>query len=248
MSRIVSMETRQKMSESLKGRIPWNKGIPCSAETKRKLSETNKGFKHTEEAKEKIRLASLGRGKGRKKSHEEIEKMVATKKAQNRKHSEEFKEMLSEKNSGKNNPFYGRKHTNETKRKIAVKLSGPNCLFWKGGIAYEPYCDTWGDKDFKEDIKERDNHQCKNPDCWGTSDKLCIHHINYIKKNCHPDNLITLCISCNARANQDRDYWESLYSSLIRQKTFNMPEVFNRIPFEISVQQINYRKEVIAHE
>jgi hypothetical protein len=35
-----SIETRQKMSKSLKGKIPWNKGKPRLEETKRKISKS----------------------------------------------------------------------------------------------------------------------------------------------------------------------------------------------------------------
>lgn len=40
---ILSKETRDKISKSLKGHIPWNKGIPASEESKRKMSESSKG-------------------------------------------------------------------------------------------------------------------------------------------------------------------------------------------------------------
>jgi len=183
----------------------WNKkgqkGHLQSEETKRKISETMKGYKKgpmSEETKRKI---------------------SESKKKQNKKQTKEFRKYLSKINSGKNNKFYGKKHTEETKRKIALKLIGENCHLWKGGIAQEPYCDVWGDRDFKEDIKERDNYECQNPDCWKTNNKLCIHHIDYIKKNCHPNNLITLCFSCNSRANSNRDYWTEYYSAIILMKT-----------------------------
>jgi hypothetical protein len=38
-----SKETRKKMSEAQKGKIPWNKGKPHSQESKRKMSEARKG-------------------------------------------------------------------------------------------------------------------------------------------------------------------------------------------------------------
>ena len=89
---------------------------------------------------------------------------------------------------------------------------------WKGGISIEPYCDAWKDKQYKADIKKRDNFTCQNPDCWGTTDKLAIHHIDYDKKNCHPSNLITVCISCNSRANTNRSWHTDWYSTLINNK------------------------------
>lgn len=41
-----------------------------------------------------------------------------------RKHTEEWKQALREKNSGENNPFYGKKHNDETKSAIGKKNSG----------------------------------------------------------------------------------------------------------------------------
>ena len=38
-----------------------------------------------------------------------------------------------------------------------------------------------------------------------------IHHIDYDRKNCGEDNLITLCKQCNLRANYNRDYWKNSY-------------------------------------
>jgi hypothetical protein len=89
---------------------------------------------------------------------------------------------------------------------------------WKGGISCEPYCSVWKDKEYKEDIKARDNYKCQNPDCWKTSEKLVIHHIDYDKKNCKPGNLITLCNSCNVRSNFNRERWQKLYFRMWRSK------------------------------
>ena len=91
---------------------------------------------------------------------------------------------------------------------------------WHGGISAAPYCFEWKSKEYKEEIKERDKYNCLNPICWNNSDILVIHHINYNKKSCHPWNLITLCNSCNSRANTDRDWWQAWYS-LIIQKRYN---------------------------
>ena len=98
---------------------------------------------------------------------------------------------------------------------------GANTVGWKGGISLEPYCEIWKDQEFKADIRERDDNKCNNPYCWGTSDKLCIHHIDYDKKNCHPDNLITVCNSCNARANVNREWHTEFYKN-IKQKSLEI--------------------------
>jgi len=96
-----------------------------------------------------------------------------------------------------------------------TRMCGSNNSNWKGGIGIEPYCDAWADKEYKEDIKERDDSMCMNPDCWNTSETLCLHHIDYDKKNCSPSNLITLCASCNARANFSRENHALYYQDLM---------------------------------
>jgi len=99
-----------------------------------------------------------------------------------------------------------------------VNNTGPGNPMWKGGISCEPYCDAWADKVYKEDIKARDNYECQNPDCWRTSNRLILHHIDYNKKNCHPFNLITLCRSCNSRANADRAWHKEFYENIMKKK------------------------------
>jgi len=103
--------------------------------------------------------------------------------------------------------------------------AGENSATWKGGIAHEPYCPLWLDKEYKESIRARDNYRCQNPDCWGTADHLplVIMHIDNDKKNCHPDNLITGCFSCNSRAQKDRKWHTSWYTAIMQRsgKTIN---------------------------
>jgi hypothetical protein len=99
----------------------------------------------------------------------------------------------------------------------AVKYSGPNCTFWKGGI-FEPYCYEWT-LEFKDLIKYRDNYRCLNPGCTSGT-KLVIHHVDYNKKHCFKENLITICQSCNSKANFDRD-WHTLWYQTILNKKYN---------------------------
>lgn len=87
---------------------------------------------------------------------------------------------------------------------------------WQGGISYEPYCPIWQDKEYKEDIKLRDGYKCLNPYCDSKkSNDLVIHHIDYNKKNCGPNNLITVCKSCNSKANSDREWHTAWYQTII---------------------------------
>ena len=99
---------------------------------------------------------------------------------------------------------------------ILNKIGPKNCN-WKGGISKEPYCQNWTD-DLKEFVKERDGFKCLNPDCWCKDDTLAVHHINYNKKSCGPENLITVCRSCNSRANSDREWHQDWYQAILHRR------------------------------
>jgi len=61
--RIEKEEWNKKRSCTLKGRVPWNKGIPATTERIEKRTSSVKGKKrkpHTTESKEKMRLAKQG--------------------------------------------------------------------------------------------------------------------------------------------------------------------------------------------
>jgi len=121
---------------------------------------------------------------------------------------------------GEKNHFYGKHHTEESRRKNREshlgKTLGSENPNWKGGVSCEPYCFEWSSKEFKNFIKDRDDNKCQNPYCHKNTERLAVHHINYIKKDCNINNLITLCYSCNGRANKNRKYWKRLYRRIIR--------------------------------
>jgi len=125
---------------------------------------------------------------------------------------------------GSKNGMYGKKHSIETKKIWSLKrkgiFSGEKNPNWKGGISCEPYCFEWSFRDFKDFIKERDGYKCLNPCCNRNYLRVCLHHIDYNKKNCCPNNLITLCVSCNSKANTNREWHESWYKAIVLKRDY----------------------------
>ena len=85
----------------------------------------------------------------------------------------------------------------------------------------ESYCILFNDK-IREAVRVRDNHTCHNcgkkqSELVGFHKNHTIHHIHYDKKNCYPD-LITLCNSCNSKANFNRDDWEKMYMNKLNDR------------------------------
>lgn len=166
-SRKHTEEEKQKISNSLMGRKTWNKGIPMSEETKKKISEKCKQLVISKETRDKMKIAMKGKEK-----------------------SEDHKRKISENHhdvSLENNPM------------------------WQGGKSYEKYNLQWNNK-LREAIRERDNYTCKMCSKKQSERKFEVHHIDYNKKNCDPNNLITLCLSCHRKTNSHRDYWKGWFN------------------------------------
>jgi len=208
-------DVKNKISKSLRTLYlknkNWNKSIflSPSLETRQKISNTLKGNVQTKESNLKRSLTLKGRAR-----------------------PIEVREKIAKNSVGKKMSAFACAKMSNSKKILYQTypekiLRGENSPGWKGGISCNPYCDAWADKEYKESIKERDNYTCQNPDCKNNSNILCVHHIDYDKKNCAPKNLITLCNSCNSRANFNRGYWQKLYFNVIERS------------FRCQVQQIN---------
>lgn len=105
--RIVSAETRKKMSEAKIGKVGNRLGSTVSDETKQKLREINIGKKHTEEEKK----FQSERQKGKKLSPATIAKIVAKTTGQKRTKEVRLKMSFAAK---------GRKLSEETKQRMSV--------------------------------------------------------------------------------------------------------------------------------
>jgi len=79
-------------------------------------------------------------------------------------------------------------------------------------------------KNLKNKIRIRDNYECQN--CGMTQEEhfivykrdIEIHHMDYNRKNCNKNNLITLCKQCNIRANYNRKYWIRKFKKILKNR------------------------------
>lgn len=152
----LSDEHRQKISESLKGEKNPNYDKQMSDEQKRKLSDAHKGKNagknhyfygkhHTEETKEKIRQASIGR-----KHSDESKRKISN---ANKNPSEETKRKMSEARKGDKN-FKARKVVqldkdgNFVREWSCMALAADECNISKSLICWcckhKPHCKTAG--------------------------------------------------------------------------------------------------------
>lgn len=97
----LSAELKKRISGTLKGNIPWNKGKRLSESHKQKLSQIKKGKKQNEETKRRRSMSLLGHTV-----------------------SEETRKKMSESMRGAKNHMYGKKQGEETIRKRSLKLKG----------------------------------------------------------------------------------------------------------------------------
>lgn len=207
---------RKINSEKARQRTGWEH----TEKTKEKIRQSNLGQKRSEKTRKKISKAKIAMGDNHPSKRPEFRKAISrwlTKRnIENNpmKNPEAVKKMI-EKIKGKNHPFYGIKRPKHSKNML-----GKNNPNWQGGIAAELYCSVWNDKEYKESISKRDNYICRNPNCLGTCSHLPLvrHHINYDKKNCHPWNLIILCVSCHSKTNGSREFWIKFYQNIMTEK------------------------------
>ena len=186
-----SEEHRTNLSISCKGRIPWNK---------------SKTGVYSDETRRHISAALIGNvpwNKGLPRT-EEVKSKISIARL-GKPLSEEHKQAIG-------NAHRGQKRNIETRQKISASMMGEKHPQWKGGISTEPYCSEWK-KDLKEMVKERDGFHCMN--CGTDKGRICVHHINYKKKDCSSNNLITLCNSCNSKANTNRDSWKDHFTQIM---------------------------------
>lgn len=117
---------------------------------------------------------------------------------------------------------YNRTRTEEVKKHLSDMCQGSNAPNWQGGISFEPYTPEFNTR-IKDFIRMRDNYTCRL--CGIKQDllpkKLSCHHIDYDKKNCHPTNLISLCVSCHTKTEHKRAYYTNFFTNLMTKEDRN---------------------------
>lgn len=200
-------ETKRKISFILK-----SKKLIRSDEYRKKMSLIKKGHPTSENTKLKISHALIGNKNnfGKKLSPETIKKITDSQKG--KKLSDDHKRKLSLAKIGKPSKRKGCKVSEETKEKLRQYV-GEKASGWKGGLSKIAYSVNWT-LTLKRSIRERDKYTCQICGSPQEDRVHAIHHIDYDKKNCNPNNLITLCIKCHCKTNNNRNYWIEYFKSL----------------------------------
>jgi len=123
----------------------------------------------------------------------------------------EVRKKKSELQKGKPHPHKGVPRFPETRKKISLgrigKCTKEKHWNWQGGKSFEIYPEKFWR--MRKAIRERDDYTCQ---ICGKYPAFEVHHIDYNnKKNCEPENLITLCRSCNVKVNKNRNYWTNYF-------------------------------------
>jgi 5-methylcytosine-specific restriction endonuclease McrA len=107
------------------------------------------------------------------------------------------------KKCGKQLTHYNTKLCFKCNHELMVGKLSPN---WLGGKSLENYTTNWTET-LKTSIRQRDGYACQFCGKHQENKSFSIHHIDYDKKNCNPNNLITLCKSCHTKTNFNRSKW-----------------------------------------
>ena len=198
--------------EDKKGKASWNKGLTKYDDNRIKTNRL--GQHHSEGTKQKIREANIGKtawnkGKTDIYSEETLNKIREARAKQT------FSEESINKKSETMKKQWADPIIKEKRIKNAYFKKGKEHPDWIDGSSFEPYGIEFNKK-FKKLIKDRDFNVCQTPGCINT-EGLCVHHIDYDKKNNNPENLITLCRSCHSKTNDrnKRQYFTEYYNNIL---------------------------------
>jgi hypothetical protein len=171
-----------------------------------------KGYKHTEETKNKISVAQtkiqkLIHSREEYKEHQRIARAKP-----------EYKNKMSVIMSlAMDNPETRLKLSHiqkismnkpEVKIKSVFSKTGNKNPNWNGGSSFEPYSSDFNEP-LKRYIREKYKYICQ---LCGKINSKHVHHIDYNKQNSNEINLINLCAKCNCKVNYRRNYYRLIFS------------------------------------
>ena len=99
-------------------------------------------------------------------------------------------------------------------RTYQLGKTGEKAANWQGGKSFEVYPVDWTET-LRKSIRERDKYVCQICSKPQGDEALSVHHIDYDKKNCNPDNLISLCRSCHIGTNGNKEKWIKYFNNTI---------------------------------
>ena len=123
------------------------------------------------------------------------------------KRTDEHKEAMSEKLKGREPNWdaiwaaadakRGKPIPDHQKKILSERWTGDKNPKWSGGISFERYAQGYWNAETRESIIERDK-VCQDCNKWDDADKgMHIHHMDGLRVNHSPDNLVLLCVKCH---------------------------------------------------
>lgn len=207
----LSEETKNKMSKVAKekGFGKWSKGRQHSEESKKKMSEAKKGWKMSEKSKHKLSISKMGQNSGSKSHLWKGGKIKSSCKECGKEfyHKKSRKGIFCSRSCKWKNNEWRKNQFKDVKR----DNFGEKNHNWRGGKSFEPYPLNWNET-LKRSIRERDHYSCRICLKQQESYAFHVHHIDYNKNNCNPNNLITLCKSCHTKTNFNREKWKEYFN------------------------------------
>ena len=176
----------------------------CSAETRKKISDANKGRQLTPEQLQKASTAH----RGHKASPETKAKMSARMKG-------------NAFTLGKKLPPFTDEHRAKIGKAHVGRWVGEKSPMWRGGCAKTEYRKAYKPEFWRirKAIKNRDGHVCQVclrenlGKVFLEKPGLQVHHIDYDKQGNSRGNLITLCNKHHGQTAHRREYWQAYFHS-----------------------------------
>ena len=101
---------------------------------------------------------------------------------------------------------------------LSKHKAGQDSSQWRGGLSFEPYGHEFN-RQLKQAVRQRDNLTCQLCGRAENGQAHIAHHINYIKTDNNPDNLITLCRECHSKTNFRRSYWQMVLGQMMERQS-----------------------------